>query len=150
MKEPQKSGDMMDTHNTDLGGRNGEGFLEEVKPKLRPEDDTGKGAGKRGDAILGQQKQRVPRSAEWDLNHESGAPSPHHGSANDWMCDLGQLLSLLCASVSPCVLRRLLGALWGMFLKSCLPYPTPRSQFRIVGNVTETLFFLRPGSYNLR
>ena len=64
MKEPQKFGDMMDTHNTDLGGRNGEGFLEEVKPKLRPQDDTGKGAGKRGDAILGQQKQRVPRSAE--------------------------------------------------------------------------------------
>ena len=42
--------DMMDTHKAGLGGWNGEGFLEEVEPKLRPQDDTGKGAGKQGDS----------------------------------------------------------------------------------------------------
>lgn len=91
------------------------------------------------------------RAEVWtvDFNLVSGAPSPHHGSANNWMCDLGQVLSLLCASVSPCVMKRLLGTLLGVFLKFCLPSPTSFSQFCILGNVTETLFCLSPGSYNL-
>lgn len=89
------------------------------------------------------------RAEVWtaDLNLVSGAPSPHHGSANNRMCDLGQALSLLCASVSPCVTKRLLGTLLGMFLKFCPPTPTSFSQFCILGNVTEMLFCLSPGSY---
>lgn len=109
----------------------------EVKPKLRPSDDTGKGAEKR-DTTRRRQKQRVLRSGWWELNWESGAPRPHHGSVNNQMYDLGQVLSLPCASVSPCVMRELLSALLGMFLKSLPPSPTPLFQFCVLGNVTNT------------
>lgn len=65
------------------------------------------------ETIRSQQKQSVLRSRQWDPNCESGAPSPHPKSAHNCMCDLGQVFSLLCASVSPCAMRRLLGALLG-------------------------------------
>ena len=41
-KEPQKSGDTMNTQSAELVGWNGEGFPEEVWSKLRPQDHTGK------------------------------------------------------------------------------------------------------------
>lgn len=46
-------GDTMDTHKAGLGGWNREGFLEEVRPNLRPQDDTGKEGRKWGDSSKG-------------------------------------------------------------------------------------------------
>lgn len=50
-EEPQKWGDTMDTHKAGLGGWNREGFLEEVRRNLRPQDDTGKREGS-GETLL--------------------------------------------------------------------------------------------------
>lgn len=100
MEEPQKFGDTMDTESADFGGQNGDSFLKEVETKLRPQDDTGKGAEKRG----GYCKAAEEVCAEvWMVGRYLGVRSPnsHHGSANKWLCGLGQVLSLFRASISP-------------------------------------------------